>query len=410
MYGNEDQQLEERINVRVLAQSVAEGPPEAGAAALPAASADGIRVHVLRLLRSKYAGGLVLLAATLAILTSAFSPGFFPIVSDETALAWLGKEIANGRFPYRDFFSFLPPLGLYMVAGFFKVAGSSLAGLRLLSIGWIAGVTILFYMLLLRSGLKTWLAAGAALVLPGLLVPFWSVPSHHWFALGFGIAALLVAAGPRAGHAEWFTGGLLVGCAGLVVQTEGILFGFILLTRSLFVPNDRPQLPVGSLLAGAVTPVALTGSLLWLNGALESAIAQVILWPLLYYKQSGGFNDVEGGATSLAIGWTPDFAFEFLAAVVVLSIPLVLLGSLLFSPLTWRHGQRTSRERSRWVATVLGAVGATVLLLVGRTDFVHLILLAPIYLYLLLDEVDWAASASGPPCSRSGSSRRCWSR
>ena len=47
---------------------------------------------------------------SLVLLTALFSTGFFPVQSDETHLAWVGKQAANGLVPYGDFFSYFPPL------------------------------------------------------------------------------------------------------------------------------------------------------------------------------------------------------------------------------------------------------------------------------------------------------------
>ena len=185
--------------------------------------------------------GVLLAVAALAILVSIFSAGYFPVQADETDVAWVAKQVAMGRAPYGDFFSFIPPLTLYGLGAYFKVVGPSLAALRFLTVFWLAGLTLLCYFLLLRWRMPSGWAFGAALALPALFFPYWPVPSHHWFAMGLGLLSLAVLSGPPMSDRRWFYAGVLVGLSGLCLQTEGAFFAATLALLLLTAEGQRKR-------------------------------------------------------------------------------------------------------------------------------------------------------------------------
>lgn len=337
--------------------------------------------------------GAVVCALGLATLTTAFAADFASVQADETMLAWAGKQVVLGRTPYREFFAFLPPLLMWGVGGFYSLAGATLGSLRLLSIGWLAGATVLLYVVVVRQGLSPRWAAAAALLLPALLVPFWPVSSHHWFALGFGLAALVLVSAERPGWGAWFGAGMLAALAGLCVQTSGVVFGVLLAGRLLVAADARSARHLVSLGAGIVLPLAFAVMLLRAQGALGDAFQLVVLWPLNFYKQPEGFNDLRDySATETVSRITPGSAVvDPLMGVTMLLI--ALLAALLLRGFRAPAGVAGRAQWRRWAGALAGAVMTVGVCLTGRPDWTHLILAVPPLLYLSLSVVHWSQDA-----------------
>jgi len=93
--------------------------------------------------KSKYLFLLVFL--TLLIFTTKL---FFlhPTFSDENTYINMGKEVLNGKVPYKDFFFAHPPLQLYSLALIFKIFGSSFLAAKIFSLMVsFASVFLLFF-------------------------------------------------------------------------------------------------------------------------------------------------------------------------------------------------------------------------------------------------------------------------
>lgn len=329
-------------------------------------------------------GALVVLALSCAVLLTVFAPDYFPLQADETSLAWQSKLARDGYLPYRDYFAFKPPLVIYLPAGAFALFGSSLAVLRLFSIAALAVATVLLFLLCVRARMGVAWAACAALMLPALLVPHWPVPSGQWLALTFGLAALVCVATPRPRIAAVVAAGGLVALAGLCVQTHGALFAGLLAIRLVSDPETRNARTLVEAAAGIVAPLLLTVIALWYAGILPKAFADVVLWPMQYYKQPGGFNDVSQSAAvapSAAV-WTPQLLIAVGGLLIAVSVPFMATAS---SVLLWRRGARGPRASF----ALLGAALLWLLFATGRTDQVHLFFLAPVFLYLGVQHVDW---------------------
>ena len=86
------------------------------------------------------------LLVLLAILLAGVSAGILMWPREDEANYLLqARWIAEGQIPYRDFFEFIPPAGQYLTALFYKLAGFTVIGTRLLVLGgWIAEITLLY--------------------------------------------------------------------------------------------------------------------------------------------------------------------------------------------------------------------------------------------------------------------------
>jgi hypothetical protein len=346
--------------------------------------------------RVKLGWAAFVLIASGAFLVSVFGYGFFPPTADEMTVAWMGKQTAIGRVPYRDFFAFLPPVIIYGLGGFFRVFGSSLAALRLLSVAWLAAATLLLFLMLRKRGMGDAWSALAALLVPGVLLTCWAVPSHHWFALGFGLFGLWIVSDDSPSKVMWASAGASVALAGLCVQSDGVLYAALLVLRAI---SGTHATDGGARMhalrwagIGLAIPVALTVALLGSLGTLKVGIWDFVWWPLRYYKQAGGQNDVSPERTAAAIPGevTLSVVTELAAVAIALSIPLLSLLSLPLGMLTRKRGAAGEHSgRSRWLFSAGGALLLWIIFLLGRMDLAHLVFFAPIALYLILQEVNW---------------------
>jgi hypothetical protein len=332
----------------------------------------------------------------LVLLTALFSTGFFPVQSDETHLAWVGKQAANGLVPYGDFFSYFPPLTIYLVADAFKLFGTSLAVLRFLTILWLSGLSIALFHLLRRPGLSPGWSAGAALLYPALYLPYWPVPSHHWFALGFGLLALLAAvrALERGSAALWFVAGAFAALSGLCLQTDGALCCALLFLILLQVPDKDRRVRLGLwAAAGLALPLVAVALIVALQGSLDWAWYDLVVWPSRFYKRQGGFNDVDTVAFlrdmvlhRLPAGFSLKALAPLATLLAALALPVLALVLPAFSP-AWTSGDR--RLDGRWMWTLAAILLAIALYLRGRADWTHLICYLPFLLFALVHGIDW---------------------
>ncbi len=346
---------------------------------------------------------LLLLTGALAVLITAFGYGFVPVSGDELTVAWNGNQVLMGRVPYLDYFCFLPPLTVYGVAALFKVFGASLACLRLFSILWLAMTTLVLFETLRKIRVPDLQAAAAALLFPALMVPFWPVAGHHWFAVGFGLGSLRCAleASESGSKGAWFRTGLLAGCSGMCLQTEGALFSLLAAGLWLLVPppGDRSRLSAAwpGLAGLAVVPAFFT-ILLALQGALGLAISEMVLWPLSTYRQPGGFNDVslfqslamisrEFGAR-IEAGFSLDVVLKL--ASFISSLAIVLAAPLLLAAALARSLGKPWTSRRLWIWGALGTAATFLIYSRGRADWVHLSFFFPLFLVFAACAVEWS--------------------
>jgi len=337
--------------------------------------------------------GFLLLASATAVLLTIYSSSYFPVQADETNLAWAAKQISAGRTPYVDFFSFIPPGILYMLGAFFKVFGASLASLRLLTIALLLVMTLILYLLFQTTRLSAGWSAAAAFAIPSLYMPFWPVPSHHWFAMTFGLAGLLAVEGEETSPTRWFAGGLLVGISGMCLQTEGAFFA-LFLGAALFLENHGgKRKKAAAYLSGIALPLAVFALILTLSGALECGFYDLVRWPYTYYKQVGGFNDVnpfiflaDKFISVLPKEWTIIAISPIIILLSALVAPAAALCAPALSP-EWISPAR--RPTGRWILSTVGFFLVFTIYLKGRADWTHLCVWTPLLLLLFVKAVDW---------------------
>lgn len=186
-----------------------------------------------------WAGSAALLAAAALLSGATILRGYAP--HDEgLMLAWASR-VADGQWPYRDFWSNYAPGQTVLLAGLVKLLGPSLLDWRILRVALDAVVALLAYRLVRRSAprwlaLAAWLAVAAAMAWP-------SGPGPNAPALALGLGALLAGARRPA------LAGALAGAA-IVFRPE------IGAAAALGAVLDSPRRGV---VAGAAAAVAAAG-------------------------------------------------------------------------------------------------------------------------------------------------------
>ena len=212
----------------------------------------------------------------------------YPLVigrADESHFLYGARRVLEGQVIYRDFFEILTPLGYYLFAAAFRVAGTTLLAARTtIALLESLGCAALFVLARRLSG--TLEASLLALVFVGLCVPAWPYASPHWMSTAFGLltAALLLAerweASPRG---RPFAAGLLGGVALCVQQQRGVFLAawvpLALVVLAYARPRDvrwrrlRTEI-VWATAGGALVTVVVLGHAAWAAtpAALVSAI------------------------------------------------------------------------------------------------------------------------------------------
>jgi Gpi18-like mannosyltransferase len=109
-----------------------------------------------------------------------------PTFSDESFYFNVGKQIINGKFPYKDFFFAHPPLQIYVLAFLFKIFGTSFLVGKLLSLTTSTLSVLLIYLILkeLYDKKSGFLATLIFLVTPAFL-SFSTIGYGMWEAVLF---------------------------------------------------------------------------------------------------------------------------------------------------------------------------------------------------------------------------------
>jgi len=351
--------------------------------------------------------GVLLVAASAAVLLSVFAAGFMSSQADEMVMAWAAKRVTAGDVPYRDFFCILPPLMIQGLAGFFRFAGASLGAMRLLMVAWLVGTTILLYHLFLKFKVPVLWSAAAAFQLPAFILPFWPISSHHWFALGLGLAALCAVVGPEATSHKfrWFVSGLFACLAGLCLQTDGFLFTLLVLLYLPFGQGMKCTLRTSAyFLLGVLVPLSVAALFLLSTNALGAAWESLIVWPMRYYKQPGGFNDVnplpallEALRSRVPEKLADAGNWDLMTFLFGLALPFAGLLSLAFSPAWLYPGSSPS---STYLRHLLRFLLVLWFYLSGRPDWVHLVFYLPLFLICAVTEINWRRETWRPTAAK----------
>ena len=300
---------------------------EAGPAVRHAGGAGAVALQV----------ALFLIAAGLAASTLRW--GISP--HDEgLMLAW-GRRVADGQWPYRDFWSNYPPGQTLVTAALIKLFGPSLVVWRIVRVLVGAAASILAFRLVRRDagtrlGLGAWAAVAGAMAWP-------LTPGPNALAITLALAAVLAARRHPA------AAGALAGAAFLMRFEVGVAAAL----AAMLVSGTRPAARRVALVAVAVAVVCLLPFAIAAGGDMAD--------------QTIGFIGIAGQQRlpfpldPTGIGLDPNKLLE-------LWFPLILVvGSVLW--LGWALLRRPAAPG--WAMAPLIAAGVAYLL--ARTDEFHLV-------------------------------------
>ncbi|UGS37424.1 hypothetical protein [Capillimicrobium parvum] len=255
---------------------------------------------------------------------------------DEGLMLQAAGRLADGQWPYRDFWWNYGPGQPLLLAAPEKLFGTSLLWWRILRVAIDTVVALLAYRLVRRAGTPEWLA---------LL---------SWLAVA-GAMAWPTGPGPNP------TALLLVGVALLLARRQPLLAGALCGVAVAF----RPE--IGA--AGAVSVALLGGGLPALGAAAGMALAALL--PFFVVAPGDMLDDTVGFLgvqhlqrlplpTHYRGGVDPNKLLEFY-------LPLILLaGSALWA--VW-----AAVRRPRWALSAVPLLAVGVLYLAGRPDEFHLV-------------------------------------
>lgn len=299
---------------------------------------------------------------------------------DEGRFLYEAKRVLEGQVPYRDFFDFVPPGIMYAMAALFAVFGTDIATAKL-AMAVLQGLFVAMIFLMARNlGVRSGLAAAAALAHPALCYSIWPYLSPHWLgAFLMMVATWLLIRGPGAHPVRWSLGlGLLVGLLALVHQHRGAVLGAGvggLMLLDHFV-SGRSRLGVAPLardfsffLAGVfIASAPVTLALMAVAGG-AAVVDALLIFPLVDYR---GFKDNhpswgEGDWLVGSYTWPHIIKWAVLATA----------GPAWLALRAWRTRGESEEFRQMVVLVVSSALGVATVF--NRLDFVHLAFIAPIF-------------------------------
>ncbi|MGA9751211.1 MAG: glycosyltransferase family 39 protein [Acidobacteriota bacterium] len=316
---------------------------------------------------------------------------------DEGVLLAGALRILHGQVPYRDFFFFVAPGSLYLIAGWLRLFGTTLVAARWLA--WLVNGVMLLGLALLGKALNLSRASLAVLFLSQVAVGFvvWPIVSHHWMvnAALFLSAACLALSDRGERRGLLFASGALAGAGGLMLQDEGGYWVLLVILLLLLSGGERRWKKIGLFVGGGLVvagPIVVT----LLAKVPASQILDDLLWaPLRLYHDNPG-NRVGWGqgwsATFRALpavwrtgdAWTlaNDLGQGVGMAVVFLVFPVAVALTLLRSA---RLRRLSEEERWPWLV-LLCMTGALVLMALHRPTVMTLIFAFPGAFLLILWE------------------------
>jgi hypothetical protein len=219
------------------------------------------------------------------------------VVLDEGYVLQLADEINRGKVLYRDVYVDAPfPGAFYLLAAWFRVAGTSIWASRLLMVAAFTVTAVCLHLIARRVLGRAESVALAVLVVCYRIwaFPHWHIVSYSSLAVTFltaGVALAMAHVRSRS-RATLAAAGALVGAGILCKQDYGLgvggALGLVLLLRPLLArrPADTVRPPLGPLraalpFAGGAAAVLLPAlAALALAGALPGLVEQAVLRPL----------------------------------------------------------------------------------------------------------------------------------
>jgi hypothetical protein len=246
-------------------------------------------------------------------------------------------RVAHGALAYGDVRYFYGPLGLYLLAGAFKLFGTSFTtayAFGLLQTAGIAGVT---YALARRWMQPAFAAATTAAMLAiGFSGTAFNLVLPHTNSATLGVLLLLVALLALA-HERRLAAGVAIGLVGLtrpeyVAVAAGLVGAYVIASWRMegrraalasLPPLVVPAVVIPVVVLGAFAAAVGTSNLLWQN-----------LWPVDFIRYAGYKTQA---------GWMPLTAGSFVVLAARAGVYLALLAGVVAGALRWHATRGLSR-------------------------------------------------------------------
>jgi hypothetical protein len=214
---------------------------------------------------------------------------------DEGLLAYGAVRVMHGDVPQRDFVSLQPPLSFYIVAGIFKLCGTSLLSLR----GFGSSIFLLLPLLIYGAGrnfMTPVLSFAAAVPACILGLPYCNfVPLAVWQGIAASLAAVLFFLPAVFSTRQWlaFPAGVLTAVSLALRHDQAVytMASIVALTVVLALARgdsvSETNLKRALLLWLTGLAIVLVPAIVawWSVGALPEMFRQLILFPLTTYRK-----------------------------------------------------------------------------------------------------------------------------
>lgn len=279
---------------------------------------------------------LALVAALGALLVRLSTPGRgIDSLYDEGIVAGAAWRVLTGQVPYRDFWQMHPPGTAWLVAGCFRLFGTSLAVERGLdAVVFAASAGLVCALARVRSGRVAALAAAGLFALsPGQTTALRPRDLGLLFVLtAFG--ALLVFFGRPARRGWLVAAGALVGaCAWFKQDFAAVAAGAMLVAVLSRTEARREERAKNGfvLAASALAAFVPVPAVLFLQGALREAWRQAIVFPATRFESGRGLSVAGFGARAFKLLFRGASRREILVAATPLLVYAVVVAALLLA-------------------------------------------------------------------------------
>lgn len=315
---------------------------------------------------------------------------FSSMEPDEGIVLQGATRVLAGQIPYRDFFSFYTPGSFYLMAGLFRIFGSSFAVARtsLAITGALCSVITYF---LARRVCSRGISLLSAVLATVVGTAFRFLVLHNYYSTLFACLAVLASVKfVEQRKSTWaFAVSSFVSLTFLVEQSKGGGLGLGLLTGLLLLRKSLGRLPVKAFAAGLIWPFLITFGYI----AAHHATVQMVsswLWPLHHYTTANhvpyGWQDWSDEKRAIIFGAGPIFVrmVKVIAVspnFVVPLLPLVAVGLLFYWSKQLR--KRPEVETGYYVLMCSALAGLLLSIVMVRSDILHFLYLAPLWYVVL---------------------------
>jgi hypothetical protein len=331
-----------------------------------------------------------LLAATVLYL-SLFPHNLNP--SDESVHLYDAKRLLGGAVMYRDVFNDITPGWMYLMAGLFRLFGTTIVVARSATavIHGLAAVAI--YLTCRGLGIRRGLSWQAPLLYVVLSQPAWPIASQHWLSTLLDVVVLWLCVLHLRDRGRWSIAlGTALGLFVMVQQPRAAItaggvglwlildyaldrrYGSALTLRSLIGVLGRVAL------GGAAVVVPLLGWLIARAG-FPRVWRALVIFPIFDY---GGVTHCPWGDVNIVTYSQSTFTFPLLLKY----LPLALIPAL--ARLTWAVVRGSSRDEARQLLMLIAFAGTSIASILYFPDFIHIAFIAPVFLVAIAESAEWA--------------------